>query len=76
MDYIPGVSTIRIADLPTFTYGDGRLILPGVLEGISSVSNKAQYLLFTTFHELEAKAIDAIKAKFPIPVYPIGPAIP
>ena len=76
MDYIPGVSTIRIADLPTFTYGDGRLVLPGVLEGISSVSNKAQYLLFTTFHELEAKAIDAIKANFPIPVYPIGPAIP
>ena len=40
------------------------------------MSNKAQYLLFTTFHELEAKAIDAIKANFPIPVYPIGPAIP
>ena len=59
-----------------FTYGDGRVVLPGVLEGISSVSNKAQYLLFTTFHELEAEAIDTLKANFPIPVYPIGPAIP
>ena len=76
VDYIPGVSTIRIADLPTFTYGDGRIVLPGVLEGISSVSKKAQYLLFTTFHELEAEAIDSIKANLPIPVYPIGPAIP
>ena len=76
MDYIPGVSTIRIADLPTFTYGVGRLILPRVLEGISNVSKKAQYLLFTTFHELEAEAIDSIKANLPIPVYPIGPAIP
>ncbi|XP_050282572.1 UDP-glycosyltransferase 87A1-like [Quercus robur] len=76
VDYIPGVSTIRIADLPNFTYGDGRLALPGVLEGISNVSKKAQYLLFTTFHELEAAAIDAIKANLPIPVYPIGPVIP
>nr|XP_023887176.1 UDP-glycosyltransferase 87A1-like [Quercus suber] len=76
VDYIPGVSTLRIADLPTFTYGDGRLVLPGVLECISIVSKKAQYLLFTTFHELEAEVIDALKANFPIPVYPIGPAIP
>ena len=76
MDYIPGVSTIRIADLPTFTYGDGRQVLPRVLEGISSVSNKAQYLRFITFHELEAEAINTLKANFPIPVYPIGPAIP
>ncbi|KAL0007502.1 hypothetical protein SO802_009004 [Lithocarpus litseifolius] len=75
VDYIPGVSTIRIADLPSLTHGDGRLVLPGVLEGISSVSKKAQYLLFTTFHELEAEAIDAIKANLPIPVYHIGPAI-
>ena len=63
MDYIPGVSTLRIADLPTFTFGDGRLVLPGVLEGISSVSKKAQYLLFTTFHELEAEAIDTLDRK-------------
>ena len=76
MDYIPGVSTIRIADLPNFTYGDGRQVLPRVLEGISSVSNKAQYLRFITFHELEAEAINTLKANFPIPVYPIGPAIP
>ena len=68
MDYIPEVSTIRIAELPNFTYGDGRLVLPGVLEGISSVSNKLHYLLFTTFHELEAEAIDTLKANFPIPV--------
>uniref|UniRef100_A0A7N2LEV2 Uncharacterized protein n=1 Tax=Quercus lobata TaxID=97700 RepID=A0A7N2LEV2_QUELO len=32
VDYIPGVSTIRIAELPNFTYGNGRLVLPGVLE--------------------------------------------
>ena len=75
MDYIPGVSTTRVADLPmTNTRGDSK-VLSRALECISLVS-KAQYLLFTSVHELEAQVIDTLKAKLHIPVYPIGPTIP
>ncbi|KAK4605976.1 hypothetical protein RGQ29_000316 [Quercus rubra] len=75
VEYIPGVSATRIADLPISTQGDYLKTLHRALECVSLVS-KGQYLLFTTFHELEAQAIDALKANFPFPVYPIGPAIP
>ena len=75
VEYIPGVSATRIADLPVSTQGDHLKALHRALECVSLVS-KGQYLLFTTFHELEAQAIDALKANFPFPVYPIGPAIP
>ena len=75
MDHIPGVLTFRLADLPTITDGAGRQVLPGVLEGVSLVS-KAQYLIFTSFYELEAQTFDNLKAQFPFPVYPIGPTIP
>ncbi|GMY10521.1 UDP-Glycosyltransferase superfamily protein [Fagus crenata] len=76
VDYIPGVSTTRVADLPmTNTRGDSRKVLSRALECISLVS-KAQYLLFTSVHELEAQVIDTLKAKLHIPVYPIGSAIP
>ncbi|KAL4610062.1 hypothetical protein ACB092_08G025100 [Castanea dentata] len=75
VECIPGVSATRIADLPITTHGDYLKALHRALECVSLVS-KGQYLLFTTFHELEAQAIDALKANFPFPVYPIGPAIP
>ncbi|XP_062170870.1 UDP-glycosyltransferase 87A1-like isoform X2 [Alnus glutinosa] len=76
VDYIPGVSATRIADLPTLTLGNSRdQVLERCLEGVSLVS-KAQYLLFTSVCELEAAVIDTLKAKLPFPVYPIGPAIP
>ncbi|KAG6631153.1 UDP-glycosyltransferase 87A1-like [Carya illinoinensis] len=75
VDYIPGVPTTRLADLPTFFSGDGLKVLPLIRGCILSVS-KAQYLLFTSVHELEAQVIDILRAKLSIPVYPIGPSIP
>ncbi|KAE8039343.1 hypothetical protein FH972_011764 [Carpinus fangiana] len=75
VDYIPGVSAMRIVDLPTFMYGAGREVLHRALECVSLVS-KAQYLLFTSVQELEAEVIDTLKVELPFPVYPIGPAIP
>ncbi|XP_059430586.1 UDP-glycosyltransferase 87A1-like [Corylus avellana] len=75
VDYIPGVSAMRIVDLPTFMHGDGRGVLHRVLEYVSVVS-KAQYLLFNSVQELEAEVIDTLKAELPFPVYSIGPAIP
>uniref|UniRef100_A0A7C9F147 Uncharacterized protein n=1 Tax=Opuntia streptacantha TaxID=393608 RepID=A0A7C9F147_OPUST len=75
VDYIPGLPPTTIADLPTFFHGAGRELLHRVLEAISN-ANKAQCLLFTSVHELEEEAIHALKAKLPMPVYPIGPMIP
>jgi UDP:flavonoid glycosyltransferase YjiC (YdhE family) len=72
VDYIPGVSATRVIDLPTVITPK---LLHSCLEGVSLVS-KAHYLLFTSVCELEYEAIDTLKAKFPFPVYPIGPAIP
>lgn len=37
---------------------------------------KAQYILSTSIYELESQVFDNLKAKLPIPVYPIGPTIP
>ncbi|KAB1202244.1 UDP-glycosyltransferase 87A2 [Morella rubra] len=75
VDYIPGVSPIRFSDLSTIVNGDGRRTLHQALEAVSLASN-AQYLLFTSVHELEARVIDNLKAKFPFPVYAVGPTIP
>ncbi|KAK1398671.1 UDP-glycosyltransferase 87A2 [Heracleum sosnowskyi] len=75
IDYIPGVPSTRILDLPTSFYGRGQAILPGILKAISLVRN-SQFLLFTSVYELEQQAIDALRAEFSMPVYAIGPAIP
>ncbi|CAN4101086.1 unnamed protein product [Withania somnifera] len=75
VDYIPGIPSIRVLDLPTPFHGKGQELLDVVKEIFSAVS-KAQYLLFTSVYELESSVIDVLKQKFPIPVYPIGPAIP
>lgn len=75
MDYIPGLASTKLADLPTIFYGSGRQTLQRALESVSKVS-KAQCLLLSSVYELEAKVNDTLKAKFPFPVYPIGPTIP
>lgn len=75
VDYIPGVSKTRVADFPTVYDGDGRKTLSIAVECASRVSN-AQYFLSTSVYELEPQVFDALKAKFPFPVYPIGPSIP
>ncbi|KAL9367607.1 hypothetical protein Peur_038806 [Populus x canadensis] len=75
VDYIPGIPPTRLVDFPNIFHGNGRQIMPRSLEAVSVVS-KAQYLLFTSFYDLEAQVISALKPKFPFPVYPIGPSIP
>ncbi|CAJ1970680.1 unnamed protein product [Sphenostylis stenocarpa] len=76
VDYIPGNSSIRLADFPLNdeTWRSRRL-LELALNVITWVQ-KAQYLLFPSIYELEPRAIDALKAEFSIPVYSVGPAIP
>ncbi|KAJ6964885.1 UDP-glycosyltransferase 87A1-like [Populus alba x Populus x berolinensis] len=75
VDYIPGIPPTRLVDFPNIFHGNGGQILPRTREAVSLVS-KAQYLLFTSFYDLEAQVISALKPKFPFPVYPIGPSIP
>lgn len=75
IDYIPGISTTRMADLPTLFHADGQQVLSRAIEAVSS-AYKAQYLLSTSVYELEPQAFDTLKAKFSSPVYPIGPSIP
>ncbi|KAK2982741.1 hypothetical protein RJ640_025157 [Escallonia rubra] len=75
VNYIPGLPSTRIKDLPTLVYGNGSKVMHRIEEAMSWVP-KAQYLLFTSIYELEAQTIDALKAKLQIPIYSIGPAIP
>ncbi|CAK9314592.1 unnamed protein product [Citrullus colocynthis] len=75
VDYIPGVSKIRLADLPTFFSGVGLEVLGSTLEVARSV-DKAQFLISTSVYELETSVFDVLKPKFPFPVYTIGSCTP
>lgn len=75
MDYIPGLTSTRVADLPTCFYGKGLKVLDRALESIASLA-KAQYLLLPSVYELESEVIDALRQSVSIPVYHIGPTIP
>ncbi|KAL9316550.1 hypothetical protein ACSQ67_017551 [Phaseolus vulgaris] len=75
VENIPGISSAHLADLRTVLHENDQRVLQLALECISKVP-KANYLLLTTVHELEAETIESLKAIFPFPIYPIGPAIP
>ncbi|KAI4305397.1 hypothetical protein L6164_028767 [Bauhinia variegata] len=76
VDYIPGLSSTRLADFPLL---DGNCISQHLLQwfqkGFSAVQ-KAQYLLFPSIYELESQVIEALKAKLLLPIYTIAPVIP
>ncbi|RWR76045.1 UDP-glycosyltransferase 87A1 [Cinnamomum micranthum f. kanehirae] len=72
VNYIPGISSIRLADLPGLV---GEAVLGRALEAIS-FSTESHCLLFTAFYELENHVIDSLRAKFRIPIYHVGPTIP
>lgn len=75
MDYIPGLPPTRADDLTTVFDDKGRDSVGFALEGFAWVP-RAQSLLFTTFHELDASVIHTLKSEFSFPVYNIGPLIP
>ncbi|XP_068337439.1 UDP-glycosyltransferase 87A1-like [Pyrus communis] len=75
VDYIPGVSSTRLADLPHFISGISPNILHHIHEDFSWVP-KAQYLLFPSIYELEPQVIDVLRSIFSLPIYTIGPLIP
>ncbi|KAJ4977675.1 hypothetical protein NE237_008455 [Protea cynaroides] len=75
INYIPGISSICLEDLPTIFNGQGREVLGRVLEVFSWVT-KAQCLLLTSFYDLDIQCTDALSSALPFPVYAVGPTIP
>lgn len=70
--YIPGHNKIRLSDLHSiFKSGTQNR----ALEAFSMV-RRAQCVLFTSFYELEAQVIDALRENLRCPVYAVGPSIP
>ncbi|OMP02399.1 UDP-glucuronosyl/UDP-glucosyltransferase [Corchorus olitorius] len=70
-----GISPPHLAELQMLLKGNERRVIQLSLECISWVP-KAKYLLLSSVYELESHVIDTLKAKFDIPIYPIGPSIP
>ncbi|KAG5238619.1 UDP-glycosyltransferase [Salix suchowensis] len=75
VDYIPGVSPLRLLDLPSLIFASNQYMLHRFLDLISWIP-KAQYLILPSIYELESQVIKALKERISIPVYAIGPAIP
>ncbi|KAL3615977.1 hypothetical protein CASFOL_040271 [Castilleja foliolosa] len=75
VDYIPGIASIRLADLPSIAHMKDQRLLNLALRIFANVS-KAQSLLFTSIYELEPQVIQALKQEFSFPIYTFGPTIP
>ncbi|KAK4440476.1 UDP-glycosyltransferase 87A2 [Sesamum alatum] len=71
VDYIPGLSPIRLADLPTIlrdqeTASMFLKVLPD--------ESKAKFLVFSSIYALESQVLDALKQTSTFSIYNIGPA--
>ncbi|KAG8055072.1 hypothetical protein GUJ93_ZPchr0001g30806 [Zizania palustris] len=71
--YVPGLSSVRLSDIKFYrSYWEQPLKLAAmVLDNV----RKAQCVLFTSFYELEHRALDRITQGVPFPVYPVGPSV-
>nr|QOI79390.1 UDP-glycosyltransferase 87A1-like protein [Rheum officinale] len=75
IDFIPGIPSIRLADLPgEFQVNNKRGL--NIVTTIVSTASKAQCIIFRTIKELEESALTSLRASISIPLYPVGPAIP
>ncbi|XP_060966612.1 UDP-glycosyltransferase 87A1-like [Cannabis sativa] len=75
LESIPELSSFDIEDLKIVLHENDQKVLKLALDCISQVP-KAQFLLFTSFYELEPQSINTLRSEFSFPVYPLGPAIP
>nr|GEU98384.1 UDP-glycosyltransferase 87A1-like [Tanacetum cinerariifolium] len=76
IDYIPGISSLTIADIPMLFHGGIGQIFKNLVSNLFDIINKANYVLISTVYELEPKVIDALRVRLQIPVYTSGPNIP
>ncbi|KAI3864403.1 hypothetical protein MKX03_028439 [Papaver bracteatum] len=74
IDYIPGISPTRLADMPLIPRGNDPKYNPEMIA--FTMLDKIQCLLIPTFYELEPQVTDTLKTIFPFPIYTIGPSIP
>ncbi|KAK4842097.1 hypothetical protein QYF36_015672 [Acer negundo] len=75
VDFIPGIPSIRVADLPrVFLKDDTPLTLRRWPYKFST--SKVKCLLLGTAYELEPQVCDVFKEKLEYPVYFVGPLIP
>ncbi|KAL8547152.1 hypothetical protein ACS0TY_006753 [Phlomoides rotata] len=71
VDYIPGLSPIRLADLPPIMRD--KESLPMLLKVMPNES-KSNFLVFTSIYELESHVFEALKQKSLFKIFNIGPA--
>ncbi|KAH6759716.1 hypothetical protein C2S51_016665 [Perilla frutescens var. frutescens] len=71
VDYIPGLSPSRLADLPLIVKDQ-----ESFEKSIKTLPNdsNAKHLIFNSFYELESQVFDALKHKSSMSIYNIGPA--
>nr|UXB92750.1 glycosyltransferase [Helleborus thibetanus] len=74
IDYIPGLSSTRLADLPSVFSGPDKQFVDVVSESFSCM-RQAQCLVLTSCDELEHQVTNNIKATFQFPVFSLGPLI-
>ncbi|KAI9120756.1 hypothetical protein K1719_007789 [Acacia pycnantha] len=74
IDWIPGIKSIKLKDLPTFlrTTDPNDLLFHFFVEMVEK-SQKATAICFHTFDELEGEAVEALSSIYSIPLYTIGP---
>ncbi|KAI3844663.1 hypothetical protein MKX03_026765 [Papaver bracteatum] len=75
VDYIPGVSPIRLADMPLRLKRSSQHVLGWVKESVGTTC-KAKCLLLSTYHELDTFITYLLKKKKKLTIYSIGPSIP
>ncbi|GAV58678.1 UDPGT domain-containing protein, partial [Cephalotus follicularis] len=77
LENIPRISSKRLVKVFCLRNGgDHQQYAMDILMDAFSWIPKAQYLILASVYHLEAQVIDALKAKFSLRIYNIGPAIP
>ncbi|KAF5808271.1 putative 7-deoxyloganetin glucosyltransferase [Helianthus annuus] len=74
IDYIPGLSSLTVADIPNIFHGGIGEKFKDIVPKVFGI--KANYVLISTMYELESEAIDALRATLKMPIYTSGPNIP
>ncbi|TXG74456.1 hypothetical protein EZV62_003035 [Acer yangbiense] len=75
VDFIPGISPIRVSDLPRFFLKNGQSIALDAWTLELPIS-KVQYVVCPSVYELESHVLDFLRSKFDFRIYPFGPLIP
>ncbi|KAI3857507.1 hypothetical protein MKX03_033320 [Papaver bracteatum] len=73
IDYIPGISPTRLADMPLLENGNDPNFNPTMVA--FNMLEKVQSLLIVSFYELEPQVTDTLKEISPFPIYTVGPSI-